>query len=63
MVALVSLRYNVEKNTDIGKKGVPEWPLIIQNIVVDTHNPSDEAGTCRLKYHRLGVHHNQLWGE
>jgi hypothetical protein len=37
-------RYNVE--------GLPEWPLMIQDAVVDTQHADDEAGVCRLKYDR-----------
>jgi hypothetical protein len=38
--------------TKENKTGIPEWPLVIQDIVVDTHNPDDDTDTCRLKYDR-----------
>lgn len=58
---LVARRYNVEQNLDAGKPGVPEWPLIIQDIVVDTPVAGDPAGICRLKYDRLGE--PALWSQ
>jgi hypothetical protein len=46
------LRYNVEKHLDAGKPGIPEWPLLIQDAVVDTPIAGDPDGVCRLKYDR-----------
>ena len=45
-------RYNVEKSVALGKPGVPEWPMVIQDMVVDTPIAGDPAGVCRLKYDR-----------
>jgi hypothetical protein len=45
-------RYNVEKSVALGKPGVPEFPLVIQDMVVDTPIAGDPAGVCRLKYDR-----------
>jgi hypothetical protein len=47
------LRYNVEAGVD-GKLGIKEWPMVIQDAVVDTPHAGDDAGVCRLKYDRLG---------
>ena len=45
-------RYNVEASAALGKPGVPEFPLVIQDMVVDTPIAGDPAGVCRLKYDR-----------
>ena len=37
-------RYNVA--------ALPEWPILIQDAVVDTPHAGDPAGVCRLKYDR-----------
>ena len=31
---------------------LPEWPILIQDAVVDTPHAGDPAGVCRLKYDR-----------
>ena len=31
---------------------LPEWPILIQDAVVDTPHSGDPAGVCRLKYDR-----------
>ena len=49
---VVVRRYNVEKSVALGKPGVPEFPLVIQDMVVDTPIAGDPAGVCRLKYDR-----------
>ena len=49
---LVAHRYNVEKSVALGKPGVPEWPMVIQDMVVDTPIAGDDPGVCRLKYDR-----------
>jgi hypothetical protein len=50
-------RYHVEKGYDPvtkeDKPGVPEWPLVIQDMVVDTPIAGDPPGVCRLKYDRM----------
>ena len=40
----MSHRYNVA--------ALPEWPILIQDAVVDTPHAGDPAGVCRLKYDR-----------
>ena len=45
-------RYNVEAVN--GKPGVPEWPMVIQDMVVDMPHAGDPSDVCRLKYDRLG---------
>lgn len=34
--------------------GIKEWPMVIQDAVVDTPHAGDPADVCRLKYDRLG---------
>ena len=46
------LRYNVEAGPN--GPGIKEWPMVIQDAVVDTPHAGDPADVCRLKYDRLG---------
>jgi hypothetical protein len=46
------LRYKVEAGPN--GPGIKEWPMVIQDAVVDTPHAGDGPGVCRLKYDRLG---------